>query len=163
MKKTRKAVLMLAVACSALGIARHAVADEVFVSSPFRLDMRMEDGRRVAEAVEILQASAAWAVGGGDTVANVRHTPPGGAAEILHTTTSAGTESFTWDALHSVTGEHVFVHTIWRDGAQVDTMTVTFTVPEPTLNAIRIFGPAEFYSGNVAQYTCMPTPMNWRF
>ena len=155
MKEMMKRLVAVVVAGGALGIMHPAMADEAFVSSPFRLDMRVENGKRVAEAVEIIQASAAWVDGDGEAIAKVRHTPPGGEAETLHTTTSAGTESFTWDALHSVTGDHVFVHTIWRGAAQVDTMTITFTVPDPVLNAIRIFGPANFYSGNTAQYTCM--------
>ncbi len=155
MKKMIKAVMWLAAFCGALVTTRPAMADDAFVSSPFRLDMRMENGRRVAEAVEIVQTSAAWAEGAGEAVAKVRHTPPGGEVETLHTTTSAGTEAFAWDALHSVTGDHVFVHTVWRGGVQVDTMSVTFTVPDPALNAVRIFGPTNFYSGNTAQYTCM--------
>ncbi len=155
MKLTMVKWLMAAAVAFATGASLPAWGEEAFVSSPFRLDMRIENGKRVAESVEIIQASAAWAGGSGDTVAKVRHTPPGGEAETLHTTTSAGTESFAWDALHSVTGDHVFVHTIWRGGAQVDTMSVTFTVPDPTLNAVRIFGPTNFYSGNTAQYTCM--------
>lgn len=117
--------------------------------------MRMENGKRVAEAVEIIQANATWAGGSGNPVATVRHTPPGGEAETLHTTTSAGAESFAWDAKHAVAGDHVFTHTITRGGAQVNSLTVTFTVPEPALNTVRIFGPSEFYSGNIAQYTCM--------
>ena len=156
MRKMMKAVMWLAVFCGATAAwGQAALPDDAFVSSPFRLDMRVENGKRVAEAVEIIQTSAAWIDGEGEAVAKVRHTPPGGEAETLHTTTSAGAESFAWDALHSVTGDHVFVHTIWRGGVQVDTMSVTFTVPDPALNAIRIFGPAEFYSGNTAQYTCM--------
>ena len=157
MKSTVKTIMALAAAVGAVatGAILPAYGDDAFVSSPFRLDMRMENGRRIADAVEVFQTSAAWVGGVGDAIAKVRHTPPGGEAETLRTTTSAGTESFAWDALHSVTGDHVFVHTIWRGGAQVDTMSVTFTVPDPVLNAIRIFGPASFYSGNTAQYTCM--------
>lgn len=155
MNKMMRNVVVVAAVLGALGVTRPAMADEAFVSAPFRLDMRMENGKRVAEAVEIIQTSAAWGEGSGEAVAKVRHTPPGGEVETLHTTTSAGTESFTWDALHSVTGDHVFVHTVWRGGVQVDTMSVTFTVPDPALNAVRIFGPTNFYSGNTAQYTCM--------
>ena len=148
--KTILKILTISISASFL-----AHGNDVFVSSPFRLDMRMENGKRMASAVEMIQASAAWTEGVGDAFATVRHIPPGGETETLHTTTSSGTESFAWDALHSVTGDHLFVHTIWRGGVQMDTMSVTFTVPEPTLNAIRIFGPTNFYSGNVAQYTCM--------
>ena len=156
MNKVMRNVIAVAAVLGALGTTRPTRGDDMaFVSAPFRLDMRMENGKRVADAVEIIQTSAAWAGGSGEAVAKVRHTPPGGEAETLHTTTSAGTESFAWDALHSVTGDHVFVHTVWRGGVQVDTMSVTFTVPDPVLNAIRIFGPTNFYSGNTAQYTCM--------
>ena len=128
---------------------------DVFVSSPFRLDMRMENGVRTAEAAEIILASAAWADGTGEAVAEVSHTPPGGNPEILHQTTGAGVESFAWDARHMLPGNHLFTHTIRRGNATIDTMAMTFAVPEPTLTAIRIFGPTNFYSGNAAQYVCM--------
>ena len=127
-------------------------ASDAFVSTPFRLDMRMDEGVRVAEPTEIIYANAEWADG---DVAIVMHTPPGGEPSTLHTTTSMGAESFVWDALHSVAGEHLFTHTVRRGGNIVDTLSVTFTVPEPTLNAVRIFGPSELYSGNAAQYVCM--------
>ena len=127
MRKKMKSVVLLALMCCAAAVWGQAtLSGDTFVSSPFRLDMRVENGKRIAEAVEIIQASAAWIDGDGEAIAKVRHTPPGGEAETLHTTTSAGTESFAWDALHSVTGDHVFVHTIWRGAAQVDTMTITF-------------------------------------
>lgn len=128
-----------------------ALAD-TFVSSPFRLDMRMENGVRVAEATEIIHANVEWAEG---DVAVVTHTPPGGVAETVHTTTSGGAESFVWDALHSVAGNHLFTHTTRRNGVVVDSLSVTFTVPEPTLNAVRIFGKDEVNSGNTVQYVCM--------
>ena len=81
----------------------------------------MDEGVRVAEPTEIIHANAEWADG---DVAVVTHTPPGGEPLTLHTTTSMGAESFVWDALHSVAGEHLFTHTVRRGGNIVDTLSV---------------------------------------
>lgn len=131
---------------------------ETFVSSAFRLDLRMEGGVREAEPVEIVQTSAAWqeSLEAGGCVAEVTHRAPGAdEAETLHRTTSPGTESFVWDALHAIPGDHAFTHTIRDGGTVVETMEMTYRVPEPRLEAIRIFGPTNFASGNSAQYMCM--------
>ncbi len=130
---------------------------DAFVSSAFRLDMRVENGVRVAEATETIQTSPAWqpSLDGADSVATVVQTPPGGEATLVHTTTSAETESFVWDARHAVPGEHLFRHTVSRNGAEVETYSIKYVVPQPSLDAIVIYGPTEFYSGNSAQYVCM--------
>ena len=156
MKKTKAISWMLGI-CLAMASAAQG-AGETFVSPVFRLDLRMEGGVRAAEPVEIVQTSAAWqeSLVAGDCVAEVSHRAPGAEeAEVLHRTTSPGTESFVWDALHAIPGDHAFSHTIKRGDTVVETMEMTYRVPEPRLEAIRIFGPAEFASGNSARYVCM--------
>lgn len=156
MKKTKAISWMLGI-CLAMASAAQG-AGETFVSPVFRLDLRMEGGVRAAEPAEIVQTSAAWqeSLVAGDCVAEVAHRAPGAEeAEVLHRTTSPGTESFVWDALHAIPGDHAFSHTIKRGDTVVETMEMTYRVPEPRLEAIRIFGPAEFASGNSARYVCM--------
>ena len=150
MKKTIYAAL-----CAAL-LALSAPCEE-FVSAPFRLDMRLENGVRVAEAVEIIEADATWAGEESDAarVAEVSWTPPGGETKVLHATTSLGAESFVWDAKRATAGEHVFTHTV-KSGARVlASETVRYSVPEPVLGAAKIFGPASIHGGNSASYVCM--------
>ncbi len=152
-KKTWTAILAWA-----MGMAAAWASGETFVSPVFRLDLRMEGGVRAAEPAEIVQTSAAWqeSLVAGDCVAEVSHRAPGAEeAEVLHRTTSPGTESFVWDALHAIPGDHAFTHTVKNGGTVVETMSMTYRVPEPRLEAIRIFGPASFASGNSAQYVCM--------
>lgn len=149
----KKAMTLVVAACLAT-----CAGAETFISSAFRLDLRMENGIRSAEPEEIVQTSAAWREGleAGSGVAVTTHRAPGAeGTEEMHRTTSAGTESFVWDALHAVPGEHVFTHTIWDAGKAVDTMSVSFAVPEPRLEAVRVFGPTNFASGSGAKYVCM--------
>lgn len=156
MKRTKAIGWMLGICLAAAAAAQGA--GETFVSPVFRLDLRMEGGVRAAEPVEIVQTSAAWqeSLVAGDCVAEVSHRAPGAEeAEVLHRTTSPGTESFVWDALHAIPGDHAFTHTVKNGGTVVETMSMTYRVPEPRLEAIRIFGPASFASGNSAQYVCM--------
>lgn len=147
-KATKTVSAMLTAFLSMAG----ALLGDTFVSSAFTLDMRMENGRRVAHETEAIMASAAW--DGGD-VAAIGQTPPGGSPTTLHTTSGTGVESIFWDAKHAEPGDHVFTYTASRNGSTIATYSVTFEVPEPSLEAIRIFGPTNFYSGNSVQYTCM--------
>ena len=140
-----------------LCLAAVSVHAQTFTSTEFRLDNRLSGGVRQVGEVEVIQTSAAWqtSVDAASAVATVTHTPPGGEARTLHTTASAGTESFVWDPSSAVPGDHVFTHVIRSGSTVLDTMTVTFSVPEPTLGSIRVYGPSEVVSGKSAAYQCM--------
>ncbi len=125
---------------------------DTFVSSAFTLDMRLENGRRIARGTEAIRTCAIWDAG---DFATVTQTRPGGSPATIHTTSGTGVESVSWDAKHAEPGDHLFTHVTSRGGSTVATYSVTFEVPEPSLEAIRIFGPTNFYSGNSAEYTCM--------
>ena len=149
--KTKNARFSAIMLTSLLSLAATAFGD-TFVSSAFSLDMRMANGRRVAHGTETILACAGWADG---DVAVVAQTQPGGSPDAVHTTSGPGIESVSWDAKHAEPGDHLFTHTVSRGGAAVATYSVIFQVPPPSLEAIRIFGPANFHSGNSAQYVCM--------
>ena len=140
-----------------VGLAVMAAEAQTFSSTAFRVDTRQNAGVRTAADSEMIYASSLWQsdYSAASCVATVTHTPPGGSVEQLYSTSTAGIEGFVWDAKKAVAGDHLFTHTIRRGASVVATQTMRFNVPEPTIKALRIFGPTSVYSGNTATYTCM--------